>query len=167
MVRINVPGFPRDFHRLLGLFHSIWLFTDPTIDFPIGKLLNCDPTDTHIITAGMEFSRKLRILTNLLKRSSIPNKDTLIKNLQTLQQARRDNITHAYIAASPTTIVFKFRSRGGAFSARRLSFSIADFEEHVAKTVCAAQAFQNALGASRSELDAFVAAADFKDETSS
>ena len=93
---IDASGFPRDFHRLLGLFHSIWLSVDPLIDFQIGKLLNSNYIDTHILTAGMEFGRKLRILIDLLKRSDLKNKDVLIESLRMLQQSRRENITHAY-----------------------------------------------------------------------
>jgi hypothetical protein len=160
---IEAPGFPRDFHRLLGLFHSIWLSVDPMIDFMIGRLLGADHIDTHVLTAGLEFGRKLRILIDLLKRSDILNKDILVESLRTLQQSRRDNITHAYIATSPTTLVFNYRSRGGDFTANRLSFSIRGFEDHVERMIKAAQAFQNATGFSEAEFDAFIAAADFKD----
>jgi hypothetical protein len=160
---IEAPGFPKDFHRLLGLFHSIWLSVDPLIDFQIGRLLNSDLVDTHILTAGMEFGRKLRILIDLLKRSDLKNKAALIESLRVLQRARRENITHAYIATSPTTLVFNYRSRGGEFTASRLSFSIKGFEDHVQKMIRAAQAFQNGLAVPVSEFDEFIAAADFKD----
>jgi hypothetical protein len=165
-VTIKAPNFPRDFHRLLGLFHSIFASVDPMIDFMIGKLLNADDIDAHIITAGMEFGRKLRILIDLSKRSDLPKKGIIIESLRTLQESRRDAITHGYIATNPTTVVFNHRSRGGEFTAKRLSFSIRAFQDPVERMIKAAQSFQAATEIPESEFDAFIAAANFKDEKS-
>jgi hypothetical protein len=154
---IESPDFPPTFHILLGQFHCIWLMFDVQVDYSIGKFLNISPEQTHILVAGMEFGRKLRLLIELLKRSDHPKKATLIESIRTLQGAKRDIITHSYIASSKTHIRFLYRGRG-EYSAGKLTFHIDQFNEHVATMVEAAQKYQRTLNAPDDEQIAFAEA---------
>ncbi len=159
MDEIEAPNYPQEFHKLLGQFHGMWLQLDPLLDYSIGYFLSVPPEDTHIITAGLEFGRKLRILIDLINRYPDPKKTELIKQLKILQGAKRDQITHSYVASDREHVVFISRSRGGDYSATELRFSIQEFREHVVKVVRAAQAYENALNARPDDVLAFANAA--------
>jgi hypothetical protein len=154
---IETLVFPPNFHKLLGQFHCMWLMFDVQVDWSIGKFLNLPTEQTHILVAGMEFGKKLRLLVELLKRSDHPKKATLIESIGTLQKAKRDIITHSYIASDETHIRFIYRARG-EYSAGKLDFHIDQFNEHVATMIQAAQKYQRALGASGDEQIAFAEA---------
>lgn len=155
---IESSGFPPDFHHLLGQFHCMWLMFDVQIDWSIGQFLKIPTEQTHILVAGMEFGRKLRLLIELLKRSEHPRKSALIECIRTLQGAKRDIITHSYIASNSTSISFIYRSRG-EYKGGRLDFQIEQFSEHVIKMVKATQNYQSALNAPGEEQIAFAMAA--------
>jgi hypothetical protein len=159
MVEIEAPNYPPGFHKLLGQFHGIWLSLDPVLDYSIGFFLSIPPEDTHVIVAGMEFGKKLRILIDLIRRYPHPRKAELIKQLKILQGSKRDQITHAYIASNREQVIFISRSRGGEYNATKLSFSIKEFSEHVVKILHAAQAYDRALGAKPDDVIAFANAA--------
>lgn len=155
--KIDTPGFPAGFHELLGQFHCIWLMFDVTLDYSIGHFLGIDREETHILVSGLEFGRKLRLLVELLKRSDHPKKDLLVECIGKLQAAKRDYITHSYIASNTTNVSFIYRSRG-EFKSGRLEFHIDEFAAHVAGVVLATQLYQRNLGASGEEIDAFAIA---------
>jgi hypothetical protein len=159
MVEIEAPSYPPNFHKWLGQFHGIWLTLDPVLDYSIGYFLSIPPDDTHIIVAGMEFGRKLRILIDLIRRYPHPQKAELIKQLKILQGSKRDQITHAYIASDREQVIFILRSRGGEYSATELRFAIKEFGEHVVKILHAAQAYDRAFGAKADDVLAFANAA--------
>lgn len=151
---IEIEDFPKDFHEMLGKFHCAWLMFDPLLDYSIGKFLNISFEQTHILVAGMEFGKKLRLLIELLKRSNFEKKSVMIESLRTLQGSKRDVITHSYIASDEKNLSFIFKARGG-YGASVLNFKIDEFSEHVLKMIVATQKFQDALSADVDELRYF------------
>ncbi|PJI37388.1 MAG: hypothetical protein CTR53_20540 [Ferrovibrio sp.] len=128
---------------------------DVTLDYSIGKFLRLEHSETHILVAGMEFGRKIRLLCELLKHSDHPKKQQLVEQLSILQAAKRDAITHAYVASNSTDITFIYRSRGGPYEAKELRFTYPEFKEHVTTLIEAAQRYQRMLGAPVEELLSF------------
>jgi hypothetical protein len=159
MDEIETPNYPPEFHKLLGQFHGMWLQLDPVLDYSIGYFLSIPPEDTHIITAGMEFGKKLRILIDLIQRYPDPKKAELIKHLRILKGSKREFITHAYVASNKTHVRFISRSRGGEYKATELTFSIQEFRDHVIKIVRAAIAYENAFTARPEDVIEFANAA--------
>jgi len=157
--KIETPNYPPDFHKLLGQFHGMWLQLDPLLDYSIGYFLSIPAEDTHILTAGMEFGKKLRILIDLIQRYPDPKKAELIKQLRILQGSKREFITHAYIESDKTNVNFISRSRGGDYKATKLEFTIDEFRAHVIKIVLAAQAYENAMDVRLSDFVEFANAA--------
>jgi hypothetical protein len=155
---IEASGFPPGFHTTLGQFHCMWLMFDVTVDYSIGRLLNIGTGETHVLVAGMEFGRKLRLLVELLKRSNWPNRSLLLEAVRKLQGSKREMITHAYVASDDTHITFIYRARGEYF-AKKLEYSASEFKDHVASMILASQKYQRALGAPMEDLIAFAEAA--------
>lgn len=156
--RIEAPGFPPDFHRTLGIFHCMFLMFDAMLDFSIGEFLKTEPIETHIMMSGMEFGKKLRLLIDLAKRSKHPKKELLVQHLRTLQSAKREIITHSYVASDETSVIFYSKSRGGDFKVTKTEFTMDEFADHVTRIVQAAQAYQNAFGSKMGDLLAFAIA---------
>jgi hypothetical protein len=166
MVRPELEGaisLSEDFYRTIGKFHVLWASADLSIDFAIGKFLELPPEDTHLLTAGMLYGRKLRLLSDLIKRNKTLDEKTRTKFLQSIKLllgAKRDVITHSYIWSSGTEVKFYLRKAGGEkFTVQESRFTRTEFNEHAKRFEDAALRFDNALGASPKELSDFANAA--------
>jgi len=151
-------AFPPNFHHVLGQFHSMWMMFDVTLDFAIKKLLGINNQQAHILCTGMEFGKKLRLVSELLKRGDVANGQELASAVKILQSARRDALTHGYIASNSTHVTFIYRNRG-TYSVDKVEFSIDEFEEHVAKMVKATIQFQKAIAPDVNQLGEFAISA--------
>ena len=148
------------FHRSLGLFHALWATIDLTTDFAIGKFLKVTPKEAHLITAGMMFGRKARLLADLIGRSDDPNKAVLLGAFNAIRgNSKRDIITHGYLWSDTSTVRFVERSISGEFKATQHSFTMKEFQDHIDDLVIHAIAFYDAVGASPDEIDTFAVAA--------
>ncbi|MCW0236663.1 MAG: hypothetical protein OJJ21_23905 [Ferrovibrio sp.] len=156
---IEAPGHPDNFHHYLGIFHGLWLATDIIIDYAIGRFLKSPHEDTHILTAGLEFGRKIRILIDLAKRSTDPKKEILVEALRTMQGSKREIITHSYLKSDKDKIIFLNRSRGGPYKATETKFSREEFIDHVKTLVLAAQKFETHLDLNEDDFQKFAASA--------
>ena len=70
MVRPKLEGaliISDEFYRRIGEFHVLWATADLSIDFAIGKFLGLPAVDTHLLTAGMFYGRKLKLPAYLSK----------------------------------------------------------------------------------------------------
>jgi hypothetical protein len=149
------PGaFPPNFHHVLGQFHCMWMMFDVTLDFAIKKLLGISDRQAHIMCTGMEFGKKLRLLSELLKNGDADSGRELLSAGKILQSSKRDALTHGYIASNSTHVTFVYRNRG-SFTVDKYEFTIEEFQEHVAKMVKATIQFQKTLAASEDELTKF------------
>jgi hypothetical protein len=136
----------------------MWLMFDVIADFSVKQFLNITTDQAHILAAGMEFGRKLRFLFELIKRSTHPKRDILMESVRKLQTAKRDIITHSYIAANLNSVTFIYRARG-EYAAGKLEFSITEFETHVSTMIEAAKKYQDALNEPEDNLVVFANAA--------
>lgn len=145
----------------LGLFHATWAAVENQTDFAIGRFLNISHEEAHLITSGMMFGRKARLLSDLIRRSDHPKKSDLKRAFSVIQGAsRRDMIAHSYILAEEDgRIAFLERPMGGGFVAKKHYFTRADFTKHVQDLWNAQQEFAHALGVSNEDLSAFSEAA--------
>src|SRR5215212_5702226 len=109
---VEGPRTPAGFYTALGMFHGVWLGLDVAVDYALATFLKIPHDDAHILTAGMEFGRKCRILIDLIKRSDHKKKAALIGSLRKIQASKRDAIAHSYLKADPTSLTFISRSRG-------------------------------------------------------
>src|SRR5262249_2400557 len=80
----NLLLFRPDFVHELGWFFGAWSTFDMVTDFALGRFLNLPHQDTHLLTAGMVWGRKARLLVDLISRSSHPNKQSLLRALNIL-----------------------------------------------------------------------------------
>jgi hypothetical protein len=109
------------FQRELGRFFGAWTSAEATIDFSIGKLLKITHEESHLITATLEFGRKITLLRSLVSRHRSKNKETIIKCLNTLQnESKRNVFAHSYIGSTKTVVTFIERIPYGKFSANEL-----------------------------------------------
>jgi hypothetical protein len=155
IVQETEPGaFPPNFHNVLGQFHCMWMMFDVTLDFAIKKLLGISDRQAHIMCTGMEFGKKLRLVSELLKNGDVTNGRELLSAVKILQSSKRDALTHGYIASNSSRVTFVYRNRG-SYTVEKLEFAIEEFEEHVANMVKATIQFQKALAAGEGELTEF------------
>ena len=87
----------REFMELTGRFHEAWTSLELLTDYAIYKLLKVTPSQGHLITAGMFFSRKARLLADLIRTSEYPNKAAILGAFNKVRDNnKRDIIAHSY-----------------------------------------------------------------------
>ncbi len=152
-------AFREDYTQLMGTFQSMWGSTEIVTDYAIYKFLKVTPGQAHLITAGVLFGRKGRLLADLVARSDDPKKDHILGAFNKLRGlSKRDMFAHAYVRSDSNTITFLDRS-GGEFRAQEHTFTLDEFRAYVKEFEKAGIEFNQALGASKEELDAFAKAA--------
>jgi hypothetical protein len=160
MAKRDLLLFSNEFIHELGWFFGAWTSFEGVTDYALGKLLNVPHEDAHLITAGMMWGRKARLLADLLKRSDHPKKDELLRCLNIVRgQIKRDVFAHSYLYGTETTVTFLSRQEGSGFKAVEYTFTLPEFREHVKTFTQASADFQAALGVPSSELLAFAQAA--------
>jgi hypothetical protein len=164
-ISVEIPGITDPeilYHYQLGVFHGVWGTVDVTIDFAIGKFMSLPHEDALMITWGMMFGTKAKLLSNLIKKSHHPKKHVLTTAFNAIKGlAKRDIVAHGYQIENPTHVGFLEKARGGGerFSAKLHVFTREEFARHVDKLIGDANAFYDALDAPPEEFDAFVEAA--------
>ncbi|HEU4550448.1 MAG TPA: hypothetical protein VFS01_12185 [Rhizomicrobium sp.] len=122
----------KEFLYFFGMFHAAWASVDSAIDMLIGKHLKIEPVETHILTSGMMFGAKARLLRELVRRGTSPNKPKIIAALNNLQnKGKRNQFAHSYIGASATEVCFLERLSGGDFAVKEHTFTLETFKAHV------------------------------------
>jgi hypothetical protein len=169
---MTAPGLARSSEYLhsLGIMHFNWSVIDLYTDYAIWKFLGVTAGQAHLITSGLMFGRKARLLADLLKRSKDANRYRLIEAFNVMQAGKRDVITHAYMGDDVDTVTFLERKASGAFKAFVHTYTLEEFRAHSNTLLEATNKFKAALGATDQELHEFAAAAlslDLKDATSS
>ncbi|MGE0425816.1 MAG: hypothetical protein AB7O88_26385 [Reyranellaceae bacterium] len=149
-----------DYIRLMGLFQGLWASVELTTDYAIGKFLSVTPRQCHLITSGMMFGAKARLLADLIRHSRHKNKAAISAAFGKMRGvSKRDVFAHAYVWSNANSVVFIERTRGGDYHAKRHTFTLAEFGLHVLELSNAATDFYKALGVTSDQLDAFANAA--------
>jgi hypothetical protein len=147
------------FYKALGAFHMMCSALDLTVDFAIAKFLNVPAADAHLITSGMMFGKKGRLLADLIGRSNNTNKAKFLGALNAVRATRRDVLTHSYIWSDQKDVKFIERSIGGEFKAFEHAYTLDQLKSYVSDFAIKAADFHEALGVTREELRAFANAA--------
>ena len=145
--------------QLLGIFHSNWSAMDLYTDFAIYNFLHVTPQQAHLITSGMVFGRKARLLDDLIRNSDDGRKQKLLEAFNKIRAAKRDIIAHSYVASDALSVRYLERNTSGPFKAEVHSYSAKTLHAHVQGIANAASDFYNALGVEDAELDTFANAA--------
>ncbi|RZN08513.1 hypothetical protein CWO91_22350 [Bradyrhizobium genosp. SA-3] len=149
-----------EFTSEFGRFFGIWQATELAIDCAVGKFLELPDDETHLLTAGMDFNRKARLLTALVKRSNDPQKSTILASLKVIQnESLRNVFAHSFIDHSPTEVTFIQRNRHGNYDPIEYKFTLPSFRAHVEKILDAAIAFHHAIGLTEERNQEFASAA--------
>ena len=148
-----------EFHRLMGMYHSAWATADMTLDFAIGKFLKLPAKDTQILTSGMLYGVKIRILYELVKRSDYNSKDAIKKALNELRnEAKRNVITHSYMISDQNTVTFIERTSSSDYKVRTYTFTLDEWKSHVTSALNSGADLWRALGEPQKELEEFAKA---------
>jgi len=162
--------FSREFMELIGRFHEAWTSLELLTDYAIYKFLKVTPSQGHLITAAMFFSRKARLLTDLIGNSDHPNKAAILGAFNKVRDNnKRDIIAHSYIYSDDKTVTFVERNVSGKFKAIEHKFAFEEFKNHVVTFMKNAQAFHDAFAPDYDDVQAFARAAlslNCKDKTS-
>lgn len=150
-------GIP--YNATLGQFHNNWSAIDLYTDYAIYKFLNVTALQAHLITSGMMFGRKARLLGDLIKHSDDPRKILILRAFSKIRKANRDIIAHSYVRSDAISVTFLERSISGDFRTTEHTFISDEFRAHVLYIADAAIEFYDALDIVSEELDAFVNAA--------
>ena len=145
--------------KLLGIFHSNWSAIDLYTDFAIYQFLHVTQQQAHLITSGLVFGRKARLLDDLIRHSDDPRKSKILEAFNKIRAAKRDIITHSYVASGAGSVRFLERNTSGPFKAEVHNYSAEKFHDHVKGIAEAASNFYNALVVDVAELEAFANAA--------
>jgi len=135
-----------------GLFHSVFGSLDVAVDLGIGKFLRLTAHETHLLTTGVDFGRRLQLLIGLAEHHNHPNKKAIISALKKIQdEAKRNAFAHSFLSSDETTVTFIYRHRERPLEAKRYKFTGPEFQKHVYAFIEAAQAYQTALGVTGEE----------------
>jgi hypothetical protein len=146
--------------QAMGFFQTSWSGVELSTDFAIYKFLRVTAEQSHLITSGMMFGRKARLLADLIKRSGHPNKQKILNAFNKVRGGNmRDVFAHGYISANKDTVVFLERSAGGDFKSKPHVFTIKEFLLHVGRFVRDGEAFAHSLEIDPAELRKFTDAA--------
>ena len=116
--------------------------------------------ETHLITAGMQFSRKAILLRALVTRSDRKDKGAIIKLLNYFQEESKRNVfAHSFARSDEDNVIFVTRDNHGKFVAKEHRFSATEFETHIQQFIEAAKSFEKEVGLTRNDIEAFCAAA--------
>jgi hypothetical protein len=131
-----------------------------TIDMAIGRFLNLTDYEAQILTSGVEFGPKARLLYELVKRSLHPKRADILHSLNKLRNdAKRNVLAHSYLIADRESVTFLERSRGTDYTVKKHQFTHLEWQKHVTTTLQAGEEFWKALGYKHEELEAFALAA--------
>jgi hypothetical protein len=153
-------SFRDDYTQLMGRAQSQWAALEVITDYAIGKFLKVTEGQAHLITSGLTFGRKGRLLADLVAKSDDPQKSAILGAFNKLRgMGKRDMFAHSYLRSTKDTITFLDRSVSGEFSAKEHTFTLDEFRAYVMDFETAIGAFRASLGATREQLDAFAKAA--------
>jgi hypothetical protein len=130
MVRPEMEGafaLTDEFYLTMGKYHVLWASIDIVIDCSIARSLKVPANDAHLITAGMFYGRKIRLLLDLLREDTVINQSIKTKMRQALKEllgSKRDVLTHGYIWSSQNTISFQLRKAGEHFIVQTEEFTV-------------------------------------------
>jgi hypothetical protein len=148
------------FLMLLGAFFGAWASFDMTVDMAIGKLLGLPHEITHLLTVGLDFNRKVRVVEGLAKMKDHKNRAKMIGALRRAQNhAKRNIFAHCVMQSTETSVSFLERTRQGELDIIDHTFTLEEFAKHVHEFTRAGNEFYESLEISISEYEAFVASA--------
>src|ERR1700730_3783611 len=153
-------SFRDDYTQLMGRLQSQWAALEIITDYAIGKFLKVTDGQAHLITSGMMFGRKGRLLADLIAKSDHPRKAAILGAFNKLRgMSKRDMFAHSYLRSTKDTVTFLDRSVSGEFRAEEHTFTLEEFRAYVMDFEIAIGAFQASLGATRGQFEAFAKAA--------
>lgn len=140
----------------MGHFFGAWALVELLTDYAIHKFLKVTPLQAHLITAGMMFGRKARLLADLIGRSDHERKSEILGAFNKLRwMSKRDIFAHSYVKADENIVTFIERNAGGEAKAIAHTFTLLEFATYVHDFCVAAQKFEHSLEADDLELTAF------------
>lgn len=150
----------QNFTYFLGKFHGCWSSIELSIDCAIGRFLKLSPRDSLVITAGMEFNAKAKILHDVVYRSDDPKKSEILGLLGEIRNnAKRVPITHSFMMGEKNKITFFERPRGQKFVVKEHVFTDQGWVEHVSNFIINAQKLDSALGLTPDVIQEFLESA--------
>lgn len=151
------------FLTFLGLFYSTWSSIDLTTDYAIFKFLKVTPQQSHLITSGMMFGRKARLLVDLVRHSADPNKARILGPFNKLRgMAKRDVFAHSHVASTLTKVTFIEHATSGEFKAIKHTFTFQQFMDHAMSVSNHATDFYNSLSVTKEEIEARTAVPEMR-----
>ena len=148
-----------EYNALMDLFWGAWATFEMTLDFAIGKFLNTSHEQTHLITAGMMFGRRARLLADLVERSDHPRKAQISGAFDRLcGMSKRDIFAHFCRPPNQEEAHFLERSADGRFTIKSPRFTHAEFMDQLCAFAVAGADFHSALGVTDADIQSFGAA---------
>lgn len=144
----------------MGLYQGNWAALELTTDYAIYQFLDVTAEQAHLITSGMMFGRKGRLLADLIGTSKHPKKAVLLGAFNKIRGvSKRDLFAHSYLRSDKNTVTFLERLSGGSFKAKEVTFTLDEFKVHALEFATACQNFYEALEVEYPKIDAFARSA--------
>jgi hypothetical protein len=86
-----------DYLIVMRLFQGAWASLELTTDYAIWNFFNVTPEQAHLITSGMMFGRKARLLADLIGRSDHRDKAEILGSFNEVRTGKRDVFAHSYV----------------------------------------------------------------------
>jgi hypothetical protein len=146
----------KEFAVALGLFYINWTKVELLIDCAISVSLNISATQTHLITASIDFGRRAQWLRALIVEKKPKEQGKILRALNSIQNDSKRNVfAHSYLSSGETSVTFVERVPFGRFTIKTHRYDWNGFKAHVDGIANHCAALQEALGISDSELSSF------------
>jgi len=156
----KVLAFNPDLWTALGGFQVNWAGIELITDYAICLFLEITYEQTHLITSGMMFGSKAKLLSDLISKSDHANKAAIKTAFNKIRgDTKRDVFAHCYINSTTKTVQFIERPRGGEYRAVVHEFTLQELIDHTTKIARTAVEFSAAIGAEPDKVSAFAEAA--------
>ncbi len=149
----------RKLFALIGLYFVHWSSFELAMDLGIAKLCKLSHPDAVRKTTGWQISEKVNLLIEKLEQSSFPNKDEILRVLETLpSDSIRNVIAHSYMRFGDNNVIFVHRNRKGHI--RRVELTYMELLQHLAAVSSLASALELHLNNTENELESYFSAAE-------
>lgn len=143
----------------LGHYHIAWSVAEALIEVAIAKLLRLGPTEGSIVTAGLMFVGRAKILEALLARKEGGNKKALRHLRSIMNRPDRVDLTHSVVMFHDEGLYFRRRKVDGELRSADIPYDWRGLMEKTAALSQTTMKLQQALDISDKAIHEFFQAA--------
>ena len=143
----------------VGFYHIAWSTTEAIIECAIAKQLNLGPIEGSIVTSGIMFVGRAKMLEALLLREEKANATALKFLRRIMNSPDRVDLTHSIVGLNDTGLYFRRRKLDGGFKSTDIPYDLVSLITKAKDLSLNAGELQKALGITDDDFNTYFQAA--------